>query len=99
MCNNRLLLVGPSRALCRFARSPWPRRARARFLDPLEASSGRLAWQFETDQPPLRYLTIASRHWPALTFLLDYEIEREGIKGLARARRGELADCLIHYHP
>ena len=99
MCHNRLLLVGPARELKRFERSDWESQARARYLDVLECSATRLSFQFETTTVPTRYLTNASRNWPKLTFLIDYEIEELGLKGLAKAHRGALETCAVHYPP
>ena len=99
MCHNRLLLVGPARELKRFGRSDWETKARARFLDVLECSDTRLSFQFESGEPPLAYMKTASRRWRTLTFLLDYEIEELGLKGLAKAHGGALETCLVHYAP
>ena len=96
-CANRLLIVGPARTLKRFERSDWEAQARAQYIDILEHSKHRLVVQFESGEPPLRYITAASRNWPRLTFLLDYEIEEKRLKGLAKARRGELETCLVSY--
>ena len=97
MCANRLLIVGPARTLKRFDQSDWDVQARAKYIDILECSKHRLAVQFETAKAPTRYITAASRNWPRLTFLLDYEIEEKCLKGLAKARRGELETCLVYY--
>ena len=97
MCANRLLIVGPARTLKRFNRTRWETKVRARYLDILECSKTRLSFQFETATAPTRYITAASRDWPRLTFLLDYEIEEKCLKGLAKARRGELETCLMSY--
>ena len=96
-CANRLLIVGPARTLERFERSDWDAQARAKYLDILEHSKNRLVVQFESGEPPLAHLKEASRQWRALTFLLDYEIEEQCLKGLVKARRGELETCLVHY--
>lgn len=52
---------------------------------------------FETDEPPLEPLRKLSRRWPALVFLLDYEIEFERTKGLLRAQAGRIASCHFEY--
>ena len=96
-CANRLLIVGPARELKRFERSNWDGKARAKFIDVLECSKSRLAFQFETTKAPTRYIKAASLEWSKLTFLLDYEIEDWCIKGLAKARRGELESCIVNY--
>jgi hypothetical protein len=97
MCHNRLLLIGPARELKRFDRSAWKTKARARYIDILECSATRLAFQFETTKAPTQYIKAASLNWPKLIFLLDYEIEEWCIKGLAKARRGELESCIVNY--
>lgn len=97
MCANRLLIVGPARTLKRFNRTRWETEVRARYLDILECSKTRLSFQFETAKAPLAYLRKTSREWWSLTFLLDYEIEAQCLKGLAKARRGELESCLVSY--
>lgn len=50
----------------------------AKFSEPLEWSAGRFVCQFETNGAPRRF--------PQLTFLLDYELEMQRIKGLAKAK-------------
>jgi hypothetical protein len=97
MCAHRLLIVGPARTLQRFARSKWDAQAHAQHIDILECSETRLSFQFESGGPPLAYLRKASGQWRSLTFLLDYEIEKTCLKGLAKARRGELETCLMSY--
>jgi hypothetical protein len=52
---------------------------------------------FETDEPPLEPLVSLSRRWPVLTFLLEYELESERIKGLAKAKDRKLIRHEVRY--
>lgn len=97
LCANRLLIVGPLKERTRFETTDWDREAGAKHIEILECSATRLAFQFETSQPPLPYFKTVSRKWPKLTFLLDYEVEDWALKGLAKARRGELEGCIVNY--
>jgi hypothetical protein len=97
MWANRLLVVGPANELKRFEASNWERKARAKYIEVLECSKTRLEFQFETSKPPLPHFKAVSREWPKLTFLLDYEVEDWALKGLAKAKRGELEGCVVSY--
>jgi len=63
----------------------------------LESSPGRFSCHFETKTPPLDSLKRLSRRWPGLVLLLDYEVEAERIKGLAKAKAGILESHQIQY--
>jgi hypothetical protein len=91
----RLTVIGSKREVQRFQASAWQKILRAQHMDPLEFSRCRFVCQFETPLNPLRSLQSLSRSQPGLTFLLDYEVNR--IKGLAKAKAGELEHCEIGY--
>ena len=57
----------------------------------------RHSWQFETDEPPLKFLKTLSRRWRSLTVLLDYDLEDKSIKGLAKAKAGRLRNYSVTY--
>ena len=42
-------------------------------------------------------VTLVSRRWPGLVFLLDYEAERQRQKGLVKAQAGLMAVFQIEY--
>jgi hypothetical protein len=94
---DRLLVVGPPAELKRFDSSNWSRQAGARYIDVLEFSKRRWMHQFETDEPPLDWLKRVSKRCPTLVFLLDYDDEDRGIKGLAKAYQGRLEVFTTHY--
>src|SRR5688572_15858138 len=84
MTTNRLTVVGRAGDLKQFdKKEEWTAESEVRHIELLEHSTGRHAWQFETDQPPLKFLRALSRRWRSLTFLLDYDWEDSRIKGLA----------------
>ena len=94
-CLQRLTVLGTQRELRRFHRRPWERTLRVRHLDPLELGRSRFGCQFETDGPGLKRLQRLSRRWPGLILLLDYELPR--LKGLAKAKAGQVDHHEIHY--
>ena len=96
-CLNRLTVIGTINPVQQFQRSRWESKFKAKFTEPLEWSAGRFICQFETDDAPLERLKTVSRRWPKLTFLLDYELERQRIKGLAKAREDNMEQCGISY--
>jgi len=98
MTTNRLTVVGPANDLRKFDRKEeWTAASSARYAELLENSADRHAWQFETDEPPLKFLRSLSRQWRSLTFLLDYDCEESRIKGLAKARAGRLRNYFVTY--
>ena len=97
MCNNRLTVLGSRAQVQRFQKSHWDRRLRARHCELLENSDRRFACQFETEALPVQSLQRLSRAWPGLTLLLDYEVEESRIKGLAKAKAGQLEHYEISY--
>jgi hypothetical protein len=96
-CENRLTVLGAKREVQRFQNSPWERHLRARYPEPLEFSPRRFVCLFETDPHELQRLQTLSRRWPGLVLLLDFEMARRRIKGLAKAQAGELEHCEIGY--
>jgi hypothetical protein len=93
-----LALIGSERTVISCAESSgWKRTLGADHIDWLQLSPGRHVCQFETKEPPVTQLQKLSRRWPTLTFLLDYENERNRIKGLAKAKAGEVEHCEIGY--
>ena len=67
MTTNRLTVVGPASDVKQFDRDvEWTADLGARHVELLENSADRHSWQFETDQPPLRFLETVSRRWRSL---------------------------------
>jgi len=86
-----LTVVGPTGDLKQFDRNvEWTAELGARHIELLENSAERHSWQFETDEPPLKFLKTLSRRRRSLTFLLEYDWEDNRIKGLAKAKAGRL---------
>src|SRR5436190_9735271 len=70
MTTNRLTVVGPAGDLKQFDRKEeWTAESGARYTELLEHSADRHSWQFETDEPPLKFLKTLSRRRRSLTFL------------------------------
>ena len=97
MTNNRLMVLGSKRDLASFQASNWDRRLRARYCELLERSKGRYASQFISEIPPIKSFTQLSQHWPQLTFVISYEIERRRVIGIAKTKAGELEQYEIKY--
>jgi hypothetical protein len=97
-CNNRLIVIGPAKGIQQFdGRVSLKSKLRARFIEILELSDSRQAWEFETDDPPILALNRLSERWHFLTFLLDYEVEAKRVKGLVKAKAGKLTRYRITY--
>lgn len=97
-CNNRLLVVGPGKAVEAFGESAWQLALGARHTEFLECAAGRLAWQFDTEAgPPIRPLTQLSNHWRTLTFLLVYDQAEAFTLGLARFKTGAVKHHRLRY--
>ena len=94
-CECRLTVIGSKRDVRRFQTSAWEKTLCVRYPEPLEFSPCRFVCQYQTDTHDLERLQILSRRWRGLVLLLDFEIGR--IKGLAKARAGELEHCEIAY--
>jgi hypothetical protein len=95
--SNRLTVLGSRGQVQRFLKSNWDRRLRARHGEWMENSPCRLVCVFETDDPPLEPVRSLSRRWLGLTFLLDFEVETDRLKGLAKAKKGQLEHCQFSY--
>ena len=97
-CTNRLTVVGPTREIKAFDENvSLEAELGARHADLLELSAIRLAWQFESDIPPLEALKRLSIRHPSFTLLHDFEQENQRIKGLAKAKRGRITSHQVSY--
>src|SRR5213078_431295 len=62
MTTNRLTVVGPASDVKQFDRNvEWTAELGARHVELLDNSADRHSWQFETDEPPLKFLKTLSR--------------------------------------
>src|SRR5258707_482942 len=95
--NNRLTVLGPKAQLQRFLRSKWHQRLGARHGEWLEIWPVRHVSICEADEPPLESLMNLSRRWVGLIFLLEYEIQAERIKGLAKVEHGQRQHFELNY--
>jgi hypothetical protein len=95
--DNRLTVIGARRQVHRFQQSTWATALGANHCELLENSPGRFSCQFDTEDPPLESLKRLSRRWPGLVLLLDHEEERQRIKGLAKAQKGQMAHCQFDF--
>lgn len=75
----------------------WIKTLGARHIEWLELAAERHVCQFETELPPVEQLRKVSCRWARLTLLLDYEDEGNRIKGLAKAKAGQVEHCEIAY--
>jgi hypothetical protein len=99
-CECRLTVIGSQRDVQSFRNSKWAKILHLRYPEPLEFSPCRFVCQFETvagKAPHWPRLCRLSRSHPGLVLLLDYEVFPARIKGLAKARAGELEHCEIGY--
>jgi len=95
--DNRIAVVGPKQHVARFRNSNWEGRLQARYGELIESSDRRFVCEFKTVSPPTELLRRISSHWSKLAFLLDYELQHQRVKGLAKAEAGELQDYKISY--
>jgi hypothetical protein len=93
-CANRLTVVGRTKEIARFKTKYEPDYLG---LALLENSRTRVAWQFETGEPPISEIIQLSTLWHSLVLLLDYDREDRRIKGLVRAKAGALQHHLVRY--
>jgi hypothetical protein len=94
----RLAVIDSKRTVSLFAgNSKWIKTIGGRHIEWLELSAQRHVCQFETELPPVERLQKVSRHWTGLTLLLDYDNEVSRIKGLAKAKAGQIEHCEIAY--
>ena len=96
-CDNRLTVIGSKRDIQRFQNSEWQKTLRVLYPEPLQFSPCRFVCQFETTVHHVERLQTLSRRWPGLVLLLDFEIVQSRIKGVAKARAGDLEHCEIGY--
>jgi hypothetical protein len=96
-CINRLTVLGSEEQVQRFLKSKWDQRLSARYCEWLENFPRRVVCFFETDEPPMESLRKISRRRPELVLILDYEVESQRIKGLAKAQAGRIAHCELEY--
>lgn len=96
-CINWLTVLGPKEAVQRFLGSGWKKRLCGRYFELLETMPRRFGSLFETDEPPLEPIRRLSRRRPELVLILDYEVERQRIKGLVKAQAGLVATCQFDY--
>ena len=94
-CECRLTVIGSQRDVRRFQASAWEKILRLRYPEPLEFSPCRFVCRFETAGSDLKRLQHLSRSHPGLVLLLDFELAKLRIKGLAKARAGALEHCEI----
>jgi hypothetical protein len=94
----RLSVLGSKGTASIFAGSQgWIKTSGACHIEWLELAAERHVCQFETELPPVKGLRKVSRRWPQLTLLLDYEDEGNRIKGLAKAKAGQVEHCELAY--
>ena len=96
--NNRLTMLGPKATLDRFDdNGAWEKALGARHVEWLLLSPRRRRCEFETAGRILAELQELSRLWPRLIFLLDYEWDPKRVKGLVKAKAGDIECCEISY--
>jgi hypothetical protein len=62
----------------------------------IDDNSSELFYGFDTAwAPPISFLGAVAKHWPALTFILEYEEGGMGFKGLAKAQGETIEDHCI----
>lgn len=96
-CINRLTVLGSKEQVQRFLKSNWDQHLHAQYCEWMENLPRRVVCLFETDEPPLASLRKISRRRPHLILLLDYEIERQRIKGFAGVKAGQTMHCQFEY--
>jgi hypothetical protein len=95
--SSRLMVVGPKAAVKQFRNSDWIKTLQVQHVEELDWSQGLYICLLETHSAPVGELQALSRKWRNLTFLLDYHVESEHLKGLAKAKTGQLDYCQFHY--
>jgi len=96
-CECRLTVIGTKCDVHAFHDSAWEQILRARYYDPLQLSPCRFVGQFEVVDHDLKRFRRLSKAHPDLVLLLDFELFPGRIKGLAKAKAGELEHCEISY--
>lgn len=94
---SRLMVVGPKRTVKQFQQNRWARTLKVSHVEELEWSNGMFICLFETSHAPVEKLRVLSLQWQRLTFLLDYHVNGERLKGLARVKAGRVDECQFHY--
>jgi hypothetical protein len=83
--NCRLTIIGPKKLVTAFGDDVgWISTFAALHVEWLRLSPTRHVCEFSTRLPPVTQLDEVSRPWRTLTLLLDYEDEKNRIKGLAK---------------
>jgi hypothetical protein len=94
----RLSVLGSKGMVAMFAGNQgWIKSLGARHIEWLELAAERHVCQFETELPPVKGLRKVSCRLARLTFLLVYEDEGNRIKGLAKAKSGQVEHCELAY--
>lgn len=63
-----------------------------------EPENNELVYVFNSAwSPPIEWLKKVSKDYPDLKFLLDYEEEGMGFKGITKAQNGKIKDCYFDY--
>jgi hypothetical protein len=96
-CTNRLTVIGSKRQVQLFQKSRWATALGAEHCELLENSPKRYSCQFDSKHFLLESLRRLSRRLPRLVFLLDYEMEAERLKGLAKVEAGRIVSCQFEY--
>lgn len=91
LTRNRLTILGQPPAVGAFAASPWLKALHGRHPEVYYLGKNRHEWWFESEsQPPLPELENLSRQWPDLVFLLEFDSEKNRVKGLAKVETGRV---------
>jgi hypothetical protein len=94
----RLTIIGPGKPVAAFGDdTAWQSAFGARHVEWMQLSRRRHVCEFETNKHPVEPLVKLSRRWPRLTLLIDYENERNRIKGLAKGKAARVEHCEIGY--
>lgn len=94
---NRLIAMGPSRALDQFGNSNWLERLGGRHPEFGDATRRRRAWWFDTSRLPLEELWRLSGSWPRLVLLLEFDAEDSREIGLVKCNGGRMDVCHFHF--
>jgi hypothetical protein len=67
------------------------------YVEWMRFSPTRHVCEFFTSIPVVDALERLSRHWPKTTLLLDYDDERNRVKGVAKAKAGQTEHYQFRY--
>jgi hypothetical protein len=95
--SSRLTVLGPAADVEKFQSIDWLRILEASRIQELEFSEGLYICLIEFSSVPIKELQTLSKRWRSLIFLLDYHLESERIKGLAKAQAGQINYCQFQY--